>query len=219
MENYVGWATKMQYALVCEDHWCHVNTKAEPGDLLGQPSIKPVPVDLDNLMSTEITAMCEWLLEDMKAKELIIHHLSSLVTLLIPHSHDITAHKAWQILQEHFNYTDMSTQYLLRQQVQALQIKNSANATNYITQHADFCKHLLNTNTPWGETDAIYHMLMGLPQTPIWQQFKSLLEQQMHNKSMAASPPTVPTFTFESCVFYITSEAACHIMTQHAWLQ
>lgn len=71
MENYVGWATKMQYALACEDLWCHINTKAKPGDLLGQPSVMPMPVDPINPMAAEMMAMHEWLLQDMKAKELI----------------------------------------------------------------------------------------------------------------------------------------------------
>jgi len=72
-------------------------------------------------------------------------------------------------------------------------------------------------------------MLMGLPQMPIWQQFKSLLEQHMHDESvhstMTTTTPAVPTaiitpailkFTFESCVSHITSEAAHHMITQHA---
>jgi hypothetical protein len=84
MENYVSWATKMQYALACEDHWCHVNIKATPEDLLSQPSVKSLSVDPINPMTTEITAMHEWLLEDMKAKELITCCLSSSVASLIP---------------------------------------------------------------------------------------------------------------------------------------
>ncbi|KAG1770860.1 hypothetical protein EV702DRAFT_1248851 [Suillus placidus] len=38
-ENYIGWATKMQYALASEDYWCHVNTKAEL--VLPQSSSEP----------------------------------------------------------------------------------------------------------------------------------------------------------------------------------
>ncbi|KAG2739002.1 hypothetical protein P692DRAFT_201873533, partial [Suillus brevipes Sb2] len=58
-------------------------------------------------------------------------------------------------------------------------------------------------------------MLMGLPNTPIWQQFKSLLEQRMHDESMSTNATSSPTFTFESCVARITSEAARHVVTQH----
>ncbi|KAG2744037.1 hypothetical protein P692DRAFT_20670905, partial [Suillus brevipes Sb2] len=75
-ENYVGWSTKMQYALACEDLWCHVNTKVEPTDLLGTPSYLPVPADPAKITSTERTAMREWLLTDMKAKDLIARRLS-----------------------------------------------------------------------------------------------------------------------------------------------
>ena len=70
-ENYVGWATKMQYTLACEDHWCHINTKAEPGDLLGHPSYMLLPADVAKPTDAEMAKMHVWLLEDMKAKELI----------------------------------------------------------------------------------------------------------------------------------------------------
>ncbi|KAG1734773.1 hypothetical protein EDD22DRAFT_852448 [Suillus occidentalis] len=78
-ENYVGWATKMQYALACEDHWCHINTKADPGDLLGFPSFIPLPVDATKPTDAETAKMREWLLKDMKAKELITRRLSSML--------------------------------------------------------------------------------------------------------------------------------------------
>jgi hypothetical protein len=70
-ENYVGWATKMQYALTSEDLWCHINMKTEPGDLLGCPTYLPVPIDKVNPTDAEAVKMCEWLLKDMKAKELV----------------------------------------------------------------------------------------------------------------------------------------------------
>lgn len=95
-------------------------------------------------------------------------------------------------------------------------MKDSADATNYIAQHAVFHEHLLDVGAPWGETDAIFHMLMGLPQMLIWQQFKSLLKQCMNDESMVATPATGLTFTFNSGVSQIMSEAAWHIVTQHA---
>ncbi|KAG2737997.1 hypothetical protein P692DRAFT_20648054, partial [Suillus brevipes Sb2] len=215
-ENYIGWATKMQYTLACEDYWCHVNTKAVPGDLLGLPLYMPAPKIKSAPMDAEVATMREWLLKDMKAKELITRRLCASVASLVPRSHNVTARKAWQILQEHFNRTDMSAQYLLHQQVQALRMKDSADTTNYVTLHAVFRERLVDAGAPWGETDAIYHMLMGLPQTPIWQQFKALLEQRMHDESMHASSSSPHAFTFESCISRITSEAARHVVTQLA---
>lgn len=70
-ENYVGWSTKMQYALACEDLWCHVNNKSDPTDLLGQPSHIPVAADPLNITDAEKALMRAWLLDDMKAKDLI----------------------------------------------------------------------------------------------------------------------------------------------------
>jgi hypothetical protein len=115
MENYVGWSTKMQYALVCEDLWCHINTNVNPADLLGTPSFIPAPVDPNNVTAAEMAAMHEWLLEDIKAKDLITCHLSPSVGALVSHAHTMSAQKAWQMLAEHFNRTDTSAQYQLHQ--------------------------------------------------------------------------------------------------------
>jgi hypothetical protein len=70
-ENFVGWSTKMQYTLACEDLWCHINMNPDPTDLLGAPSFKPVPADPNNITPAEKIEMREWLLSDMKAKDLI----------------------------------------------------------------------------------------------------------------------------------------------------
>jgi hypothetical protein len=113
LENYVGWSTKMQYALTCEDLWCHINTKANPADLLGTPLFMPISANPTNITTTEKVKMREWLLSDIKAKDLITHCLSASVGSLVLHLHTVSACKAWHILVEHFNHTDTSTQYQL----------------------------------------------------------------------------------------------------------
>jgi hypothetical protein len=213
-ENYVGWSTKMQYALVCEDLWCHINTVVDPADLLGTPSVKPVPVDLANIMAAETTAIREWLLNNMKAKDLITHRLSPSVRSLVSHSHTISARKVWQMLAEHFNQTDTSAQYQLRQRLDTLWMKDSADAMNYVGQHAVLCERLHDSGAPLRDRDAIYSILIGLPQMPIWQQFKSMLEQRMHDEIMTAMATRPSTFTIDSCVSRITAEAARHVHAQ-----
>ncbi|KAG1858796.1 hypothetical protein DFJ58DRAFT_840379 [Suillus subalutaceus] len=54
-------------------------------------------------------------------------------------------------------------------------------------------------------------LLIGLPQTPIWQQFRSMLEQRMHDEAMTATATNPSTFTVDSCVSCITAEAARHV--------
>jgi len=213
-ENYVGWSTKMQYALACEDLWCHINTVVDPADLLGTPSVKPVPIDPANITAAEMTAICEWLLNNMKAKDLITRRLSPSVGSLVSRSHTVSAHKAWQTLAEHFNRTDTSAQYQLRQQLDALRMKDSADTTNYVGQHAVLRERLHDSGAPLRDGDAIYSILIGLPQTPIWQQFKSMLEQRMHDETMTMMATRPSTFTIDSCVSRITAEAARHVHAQ-----
>jgi hypothetical protein len=213
-ENYVGWSTKMQYALACEDLWCHVNMTVDPADLLRTPSSIPVPVNPNNITAVEKMSMREWLLNDMKAKDLITRHLSSAVGALVSQSHTVSAHKVWKTLAKHFNHTDTSAQYQLCQRLDALHMKDSADATNYVGQHAVLCEHLHDSGAPLRDSDAIYSLLIGLPHIPIWQQFKSMLEQRMHDEIMTAKPGTPSTFTVESCISRITAEAARHVHAQ-----
>jgi len=211
MENYVGWSTKMQYALACEDLWCHINTTVNPADLLGTPSFIPAPVDPNNVTAAEMATMREWLLEDIKAKDLITRHLSPSVGALVLHAHTVSARKAWQTLAEHFNRTDTSVQYQLRQRLDALRMKDSADATNYVGQHAVLRERLHDSGAPLRDSEAIYSLLIGLPHTPIWQQFKSMLEQRMHDEIMTATPARPSTFMADSCVSRIMAEAARHV--------
>lgn len=103
-ENYVGWSTKMQYALACEDLWCHINTNSDPADLLGTPSFIPIAADPANITPAEKAKMRKWLLRDIKAKELITRRLSASVGALVSRSHTVSARKAWQTLAECFNH-------------------------------------------------------------------------------------------------------------------
>ena len=213
-ENYVGWSTKMQYALACEDLWCHINDKSDPEDLLGEPSLIPVAVDPKAPTDVEKAAMRAWLLLDMKAKDLVTRRLSTSVGALIPRAHTTTARKAWQILREHFNRTDISAQYQIRQQLQNLRMKDSADASRYVGQHAMLRDRLIDTGAPYGDADAIFNLLMGLPSASLWQQFKSQLEQRMHDDLSSPSTASSPTFTFESCMSRIAAEASRHVHVQ-----
>ncbi|KIK31542.1 hypothetical protein CY34DRAFT_36099, partial [Suillus luteus UH-Slu-Lm8-n1] len=105
-------------------------------------------------------------------------------------------------------------QYHLRQRIDALRMKDSADANNYVGQHAVLRERLSDCGAPLRDSDAIYSVLIGLPQTPIWQQFKSMLEQRMHDEVMTSTSNTPSTFTIESCVARITSEAARHVHAQ-----
>ncbi|KAG2751679.1 hypothetical protein P692DRAFT_20727859, partial [Suillus brevipes Sb2] len=112
--------------------------------------------------------MREWLLSDIKAKDLITRRLSASVGSLVSRSHTVSARKAWHTLAEHFNRTDTSAQYQLRQRLDALRMKDSADATNYVGQHAVLRERLHDAGAPLRDGDAIYSLLIGLPDKPIW---------------------------------------------------
>ncbi|KIK36897.1 hypothetical protein CY34DRAFT_43970, partial [Suillus luteus UH-Slu-Lm8-n1] len=87
---------------------------------------------------------------------------------LISRSHTVSARKAWDTLQEHYNRNDISSQYQIHQQLQVLRMKDSADASNFVGQHAALRERLIDSGAPYGDADAIFNLLMGLPTTPIW---------------------------------------------------
>jgi hypothetical protein len=113
---------------------------SDPADLLGTPCFMPTAADPTNITSAEKAKMREWLLSDIKAKDLITRCLCSSVGALVSRSHTVSARKAWQTLAEHFNRTNTSAQYQLHQRLDSLCMKDSADATNYVGQHAVLCE-------------------------------------------------------------------------------
>ncbi|KAG2130638.1 uncharacterized protein EDB93DRAFT_1053268, partial [Suillus bovinus] len=71
-------------------------------------------------------------------------------------------------LVEHFNCTDTSAQYQLHQRLDALRMKDSADATDYIRQHTVLRECLHDSGTALHDSDTIYSLLIGLPHMPIW---------------------------------------------------
>jgi len=121
-DTYLAWVTQIQLTLTNDDLWCHVNDVVDPKDLLGSASYLPVPADATAPTVDETAAMRAWLIDDSKAKTIILRRLTPGVGLLIPRTTNVTARAAWKILQDHFHRSDVSSQYVLRRQIKALRI-------------------------------------------------------------------------------------------------
>lgn len=219
-DTYLAWMTQIQLVLMNDDLWCHVNDVVDPADLLGSASYLPVAVAPAAPTADELLAMRAWLIDDSKAKTIILRRLTPGVSLLIPHTTNTTARGAWQILRDHFHRSDVSSQYVLRRQIQALRMKDSQDGSRYVGQHISYRDRLIGMGATYSNEEAVFHLLTGLPSAAVWQQFKSQLEQRMHDvfsatvvsSAVAAGAPVAATlrmdaFTFENCAARITAEA------------
>ncbi|KAG2145427.1 uncharacterized protein EDB93DRAFT_1251295 [Suillus bovinus] len=83
----------------------------------------------------------------------------------------------------------------MENRLDALRMKDSADTTDYVGQHTVLWERLHDSGTALRDSDTIYSLLIRLPHMPIWQQFKSMLEQRMHNEVMTATPGTPSLFT------------------------
>ena len=225
--NYIAWETHVCLALANEDLWCHISTATDPLDLLGLASYLPVPVVASAPTVAETTAMRMWLIDSSKAKTILLCCLTPGVSLLIPRTTNVTARAIWAILRDHFHRSDISSQYVIRQQIQALRMKDSLDRGNYVGQHISYHDRLIGMGATYSNEEAVFHLLSGLPASPIWQQFRSQLEQRMHDtfsatvvSSTIGGGAPVPAMlsagalTFEDCVARITAEATCHVNKQ-----
>ncbi|OAX39520.1 hypothetical protein K503DRAFT_665121, partial [Rhizopogon vinicolor AM-OR11-026] len=116
----------------------------------------------------ETAAMRAWLIDDSKAKTIILCRLTPGVGLLVPRATNVTARAAWKVLQDHFHRSDVSSQYVLRRQIQALRMKDSLDGSQYVGQHISCRDRLIGMGTTYSDEEAVFHLLTGLPSTMIW---------------------------------------------------
>ncbi|OAX32085.1 hypothetical protein K503DRAFT_677394, partial [Rhizopogon vinicolor AM-OR11-026] len=116
----------------------------------------------------ELAAMRAWLIDDSKAKTIILRRLTPGVSLLIPRTTNATAREAWKILRDHFHRSDVSSQYVLRRQIQGLRMKDSLDGSRYVGQHISYRDRLIGMGATYSDEEAVFHLLTGLPSAVVW---------------------------------------------------
>ncbi|KAG1803072.1 uncharacterized protein BJ212DRAFT_1217260, partial [Suillus subaureus] len=115
----------------------------------------------------EKAAMRTWLINDSKAKTIILCKLAPSIHLLIPRNTSVTAHEAWKILKDHFHCNDVSSQFVIWRCIQALHMKDTHDANNYVGQHIS-CRDCLITGASYSDEEAVFNILTGLPLSSVW---------------------------------------------------
>jgi hypothetical protein len=150
----------------------------------------------------------------------------------------VTARDAWKTLEDHYGRVNLGSQHVIQQSLYSLQMKNTADASNYVGQHSVLHECLLYMGVIYTDAEVVFQLLYGLSQTGTWPQFKALLTLilPVHtpvvtttttvttttgSASTAATARATTTVglsvslpsasTFDTCVTHISVEAACLI--------
>ncbi|KAG0699290.1 hypothetical protein DFH29DRAFT_1002073 [Suillus ampliporus] len=86
-------------------------------------------------------------------------------------------------------------------------MKDAADTSNYVGQHAVLRECLLHMGVTCSDEEAVFQLLCGLPRLGTWPQFKALI--------MVTSSPSSLVLTFNKCVAQISAEAV-HIIDEHS---
>src|SRR6267154_2970605 len=129
----------------------------------------------------------------------------------------------------------MGSQHVVWQSLYTLQMKDAADASNYVGRHCVLCEWLLRMGAVYTDAEAVFQLLCGLPRSGAWPQFKTLitLTLPIHTPvvstttsslsippSASASATVGSTFSlpsasaFDACVAHISAEAA-RILDEH----
>jgi hypothetical protein len=116
---------------------------------------------------------------------------------------------------------DMGSQHVVRQSLYMLQMKDAADASNYVGKHAVLRERLLRMGVVYTDAEAVFQLLRGLPHSGSWPQFKALMTITLPTITPTTPPAgtavtaAVPTLSaFDICVACISAEAA-HILNEH----
>src|SRR6267154_3251477 len=129
----------------------------------------------------------------------------------------------------------MGSQHVVWQSLYTLQMKDAADACNYVGRHCVLCKRLLHMGAVYTDAEAVFQLLCGLPHSGSWPQFKTLITLTLPTHTPVVStttsslsiPPSASasatvgsTFSlpsasaFNACVAHISAEAA-RILNEH----
>ena len=222
------WKTQIILALGREGVYNHVSEGTDPTDFVEFASELLVPAKPGAPTTVERKLIQEWLKEDVIAKDIICHHLSPAILQLIPQGRSSTARDAWKLLHSHFDHIDLGSQYLVREKILGLQMKDAKDAQRYLGEHDTLCRDLIQMGVTYSNSKAVFNLLKGLPRTGTWPAFKLFLQTSISTStSLTSANGTVTTSassssvsqllsttgtTFESVSVRIAAEAHCLVL-------
>ena len=187
---FQAWKTQIILTLGCEGVYNHVSDGTDPTDFAELASHLPTPADPDTPTSGELKLIQDWLKDDAIAKDIICRQLSPAILQLVPQERSSTARDAWQLLHSHLDHIDLGSQYLVREKILGLQMKDAKDAQRYLGEHDSLRQELIWMQVAYTDSEAIFNLLKGLPHTSTWTAFKLVLQTSISSSAAGISLST-----------------------------
>jgi hypothetical protein len=97
----------------------------------------------------------------VKANSAICHCLTPLVQTNIPTTSDYSVHNTWEHLKETYYKSDVSAQFMLREQVASLRLWDAADAERYLGEFNTVMEQFATMGGSYSDADAISRPSMG----------------------------------------------------------
>ena len=137
------WKTQIILALGRKGVYNHISEGTDPTDFVEFASELPVLAKPGAPTTVERKLIQEWLQEDAIAKDIICCRLSPTILQLIPQGQSSTARDAWKLLHSHFDHINLGSQYLVREKILGLQMKDTKDAQRYLGEHDTLHRDLI----------------------------------------------------------------------------
>ncbi|KIM56667.1 hypothetical protein SCLCIDRAFT_29430 [Scleroderma citrinum Foug A] len=136
------WKTQIVLALGREGVYNHISDGMDPTDFTELASHLPTPANPVTPTSDERKLIQDWLKDDAIAK-------------------DIISRNAWQLLHSHLDHIDLGSQYLVREKILGLQMKDAKDAQRYLGEHDSLRRDLIQMQVAYTDSEAIFNLLKG----------------------------------------------------------
>ena len=195
------WKAQIILALGREDVYNHISDRTDPTDIAEFASVMPTPA-ATALTAAEKKLIQDWLKDDAIAKDIICRCLSPTILQHIPQERSSTARDAWKLLHSLFDHIDLGSQYLVREKIFGLQMKDAKDAQCYLGEHETLRRDLVQMGVAYSDSKAVFNLLKGLPRTGTWPAFKLMLQT-----SISTTTSAIPTSASGSSISQILSTA------------
>lgn len=201
---YPSWRRAVELALAGDGLWNHCSDGTDPNDVAEYASVMPSIAVAGQPTSAELTSIKEWVKEDAQAKAIIGRRLSPIVQNML--GEKLTARLQWDALLKRFGRLDVTSQFELRDQLFSEQLKDAEDASRYISVFENGRRRFAEMGISFTNSEAVWMLLHGLPETPQWVVFRSLT-LGLYNKTTPSSTSASTAVTFEDVAAAFTEEA------------
>ena len=86
-----------------------------------------------------------------------------------------------------FDHVDLGSQYLIREKIFGLQMKDAKDAQRYLGEHETLRRDLVRMGVAYSDSEAVFNLLKGLPRAGTWPAFKLMLQTSISTTTSAIS--------------------------------